>query len=413
MELLLITMRWPHAEVTEFLDEEIRYLAEHFNTITVAPLRPRGPLTAQLPAGVVVDHSLADHLVHSHHFPSRSSRILTAAGRAIPPSPWGFGFSRGDLVRDGMQRSWIRRALLGRADSRSVSLWASSRQAPSIAYTFWLGAATVGLRQAWPTVRLVSRVHGGDLFAEAHHWSSIPFQEAALNSADLVASVSENGHAYLASKFPDMTHRLAWRRLGIPDLGGLAIPSRRAAIRMISASSIDANKRVLLIAEVALWLARSGHAVEWTHLGDGRGRAGVEQAMANRPETLVVNLRGHVPLVEAHREMRLGEHDVFVNLSLSEGAPVSLMEAQCVGLPVVATAVGGTPEVVPRQWNELVSPTAGVRDIAESVLRAAARPDQQRDERRRFWSQNYDADATYSAWASELRRLASEGRTDA
>lgn len=409
MYLLLVTSRWPHAAVPEFLDDEIAHLARHFDRIVVAPMRPRGPLTARLPDQVEVDLSLADHLVRSRLYRSRSLRGLTVMARAAQTNPAGVGFSRSDLLADGRQRSWIRRALLNRADTKSVAQWAAARRPPNLAYTFWLGAATVGLRQGWPDVSLVSRAHGGDLFSEAHHWASIPYQRAALESADLIASVSDRGRAYLARKYPDIAPKLTWRRLGIPDIGGPAIPAGSTSLRLLSASSIDANKRVLLIAEVAISLARSGHAVRWTHLGDGPSKGAVERATAECPGNLVVDLRGQVPLQEVHQQLTSGGYDVFINLSLSEGAPVSLMEAQCVGLPVVATAVGGSPEVVPAALNELARREASLADLRAAVLRASSRPPEEAQLRRDHWARNYDAVFNYAAWAAELAGLARSG----
>jgi glycosyltransferase involved in cell wall biosynthesis len=112
-----------------------------------------------------------------------------------------------------------------------------------------------------------------------------------------------------------------------------------------------------------------------------------------------------VPTEVVHRELRSGNHDVFINRSLSEGSPVSLMEAQCVGMPVVATAVGGSPEVAPPELNELVSAAAGTTTVAQAILRAYVRPDAEGAARRDHWARNYRADTVYPAWAQELREL--------
>jgi glycosyltransferase involved in cell wall biosynthesis len=409
VELLLITTRWPHGAVTEFLDDEIHHLVRSFDRVVVAPLRPLGPLAAGLPRAMTVDYSLAQHLERTRLMPGYPSRRLTAAVRASRPNRDGCGITRTDLIRDWRRGSWLRESLLGRADSASVAAWAVRADPPDIAYTFWLGAATVGLRAAWPGVPLVSRVHRSELYAEAHGWQSIPFQAASVRSVDLLAAVSEDGRAYLAGRYPGAVDKIVVRRLGVRDLGSPASHATSGALRILSASSITPIKRVRFILEVAQTLAKSGREVEWTHLGDGPGRAEVEEALDEAPASLSVHLSGHVPLEQVYRELQSGAHDVFLNLSLSEGAPVSLMEAQCVGLPVVATAVGGTPEVIPAGLNELVSPNDPASVICEAVLRASRRPPGEALERRRRWAQHYDADVNYAAWADELGRLASHG----
>ncbi len=352
-----------------------------------------------------VDYTLAQHLERTRLKCSHSSRRLTAAVRGARPNRHGFGFSAGDLVADWRNRAWIRSSLIGRSNSTSVANWAARLPAPDVAYTFWLSPATVGLRDAWPDVPLVSRVHGGDLYPAQHGWRSIPFQEAAARSVDRLATVSLDGRENLVGRFPELASRIVVRRLGIVDLGGPAPRSRRGAMRLLSASSIDQNKRVPLIWDVACELARSGSEVEWTHYGDGPGRAELDQLVGSGPRQLTVAIKGHVPAEVVHRELRSGNHDVFINLSLSEGAPVSLMEAQCVGMPVVATAVGGTPEVAPARFNELVSAEDGVSTLAQAILRAYARPAEEGAARRDHWARNYRADDVYPAWAQELREL--------
>lgn len=47
--------------------------------------------------------------------------------------------------------------------------------------------------------------------------------------------------------------------------------------------------------------------------------------------------------------------DVFINLSTNEGVPVSIMEAISFDIPIVATDVGGTSEIVTDETGILVS----------------------------------------------------------
>jgi glycosyltransferase involved in cell wall biosynthesis len=70
----------------------------------------------------------------------------------------------------------------------------------------------------------------------------------------------------------------------------------------------------------------------------------------------------------------LGLMDVFVLPSLSEGMPLVLLEALALGRPVVATAVGGIPEVVEHEISGLLVPAGNHDDLAAGCLRVMADP---------------------------------------
>ena len=66
--------------------------------------------------------------------------------------------------------------------------------------------------------------------------------------------------------------------------------------------------------------------------------------------------------------------DLFVLPSRQEGLPVVLMEATSVGMPIVATAVGGVPQVLTDGVDGLVVPPDSPGDLADAVGRLAADP---------------------------------------
>ncbi len=77
-------------------------------------------------------------------------------------------------------------------------------------------------------------------------------------------------------------------------------------------------------------------------IGDGPERARLESLVHER------DLGGRVSLAGYRRDVRalLPGLDLYVNSSIFEGVSLTILEAMAAGLPVVATAVGGTPEVV-------------------------------------------------------------------
>ena len=60
--------------------------------------------------------------------------------------------------------------------------------------------------------------------------------------------------------------------------------------------------------------------------------------------------------------------DVFALPSLAEGLPMALLEAMTLGTPVVATAVGGVPEVVEDEWNGRLVPARDPRALADACV---------------------------------------------
>src|SRR5439155_6738364 len=60
--------------------------------------------------------------------------------------------------------------------------------------------------------------------------------------------------------------------------------------------------------------------------------------------------------------------------SLAEGLPNAVMEAMAAGLPVVATAVGGTPELVIPGETGLLAPPGAAAELAEALLEVLADP---------------------------------------
>jgi L-malate glycosyltransferase len=66
--------------------------------------------------------------------------------------------------------------------------------------------------------------------------------------------------------------------------------------------------------------------------------------------------------------------DIFLTTSVSDGTPVSILEAMASGLPCIATAVGGIPEWIENQVTGLLIRPGASEQVAEAILTLARDP---------------------------------------
>jgi glycosyltransferase involved in cell wall biosynthesis len=90
-------------------------------------------------------------------------------------------------------------------------------------------------------------------------------------------------------------------------------------------------------------------------------------SIKNKRQGLKVILHGYVSnqtLINFYQKQQV---DLFVNVSSSEGLPVSIMEALSFGIPVIATDVGGTSELVSDKVGELISSTFTTESLGQNI----------------------------------------------
>jgi glycosyltransferase involved in cell wall biosynthesis len=115
---------------------------------------------------------------------------------------------------------------------------------------------------------------------------------------------------------------------------------------------------------------------------------------------------GHVPAAEALSRLR-----VFVLSSHMENAPMALLEAMAAGIPVVATEVGGVPEIVGDGTAQLVPPgdDAALAEAVARLLDDPALARQQAEAARRLVEERFSADANAEATLALYERLVAGG----
>lgn len=116
---------------------------------------------------------------------------------------------------------------------------------------------------------------------------------------------------------------------------------------------------IAAVAEVV----KKGQKVIYAIMGEGQERARLEKQISDLGLSKQVFLTGHVDNAAQY----LKAFDIFMLVSVSEGLAYVIIEAGMAGLPVVATAVGGIPELVDDMKSGLLIQPRKPTEIAKSI----------------------------------------------
>lgn len=138
--------------------------------------------------------------------------------------------------------------------------------------------------------------------------------------------------------------------------------------RLVPIKDVDTFLRAVPIVRERLAAAR------FSVVGDGECRAALEEAACHLGLQGIVHFHGWRRDLEAV----FGDLDVVVNCSRNEGTPVALIEAMAAGRPVVATAVGGTPDLLGGGRRGILVEPGDPAALAAGILEVLSRPEEAR-----------------------------------
>ncbi|KJL26327.1 Glycosyl transferases group 1 [Microbacterium azadirachtae] len=398
--LLLLTHQYPYdAGDAAFVRNEIEALASAFDKVLVVSLTAPAVARLALPRNVRYLGAVGTIT------PARAARGLRHPRRAARALRVFLGEGARSLTQ---MRSDVIASLCGAwfASHPAINQALASAQ-PLTVYSFWGVDIAYVLPWLRPRARRIAvRVHRYDLDERTAGYR--PLRRAVLGAADVVLTIAESGRDYLRDRAPYIAPgRIVIRRLGIPSQPEVEPRTQPAdAIQLVSCSSVIALKRVDRILDTAAELARAGERVSWTHFGDGplfealRAKA---VALTSEIPSLSVELRGRVPAAQVLEHHRVNHPAVFINLSTIEGIPVSAMEAACFGIPIVATDVGSTYELVGEALGSgiLVNPDDDIETVVSAVRTILAEPT--RFDSKRVWAERFDAAINSTAAATSVK----------
>lgn len=372
--LVLFTNYFPYYRGEEYLETELPYLAERFKRIVVVPVMYERTMarTRDLPGGVVV---VPIHMPSST--PARAGHVVTNASQAARSGLMSRTGSPGHPLRSLLDWYFTTRGLEFWKRARPAILAAIGESDDIVIYSYWLfvtALEAVLLRRELGdrVVLAVSRAHRYDVMKDANALDFLPQRRLLVSMLDRVHPVSERGVRTLLEDVPDLENKISVRRLGVAEPGGVGPRAHRPRLELISCSSLKPVKRVSLLVDALAQVHERGVPFRWIHFG-GAGQE-LRRLHAHASRLLPAgsfSLKGHVANKELLDYYARSSASLFINVSTSEGVPVSIMEAMAHSIPALATRAGDTDRLVTEGRDGWLLPVAidaaEIADVLERV----------------------------------------------
>lgn len=405
-KLVLFTGGFPFGGVETFLETEIVYLARGFSQVIIIPVNPPKGMIRELPSNCTVQPLYipegmglklpALRFIFSRLF-RRELHILHRL--------YGKSLSRGIL--NTMLVSLARASVIKKAAEKHAA-----NSETTCFYSYWCDDTALALallKRDFPSLPVCCRMHRWDIYFEENVHGYLPYRHFISGNLDRIVSISRDGIDYAIKTWkigPGATRKLTLSRLGVRK--GITPGMEMPANLLVSCSNLIPVKRVHLIAEALSTITDT--PVHWVHFGDGREMGQVKNITEKKfPPGITFRSMGRTANSRVLEWYVANRPRLFINVSSSEGIPVSIMEAMSHSIPVAATDVGGTGEIVNRENGILLSADPCVEEI-RNAIRYFFRMSP--DEYKRYayaayatWNEEYNAEKNYTKFVTEIRTL--------
>lgn len=266
---------------------------------------------------------------------------------------------------------WVRQARLARGLFAYVTSLATSPVElvhihAATRGSFWRKAVFAAIARRFG-VPVVLHLHGSEMkaFYVAQPAPVKRMIVGQLEAAARVVALSESWRRFVAEIAPRAKTSVVPNAV---DIGDVAPLRARPARQILFLGRVGVRKGVFDLLPAFAAARDINGGLELTIAGDGAiARAKREAERLGVADH--VDLRGWVGPQE--REALFSRADIFVLPSRNEGLPMSVLEAMARGLPVIATPVGGLPELIEDGVNGLLVPPGDPQALARAILKLA------------------------------------------
>lgn len=410
--LILVTQEFPYSKREPFLELEMQYLEKEFDKIfifsqcqdttverttgnnvfvcTIPQIPPKEnkglvKLLLKESFGTICSDFFLDVLLNFRYYLKQPLKMLKLLSKKV---------FRGHYIRN-----YIRSTLKLEENENYYY------------YSYWLDTPAYAgglLSLKINNLKVFSRAHRYDIYYSQNEFQYIPLRQAIAKRLNRIFVISKDGQEYLIRKSHIPQNKVHVHRLGVNKSLKPSLKSQDGVFRIYSCSFLADVKRIWLIID-ALSLIDS-IKVEWLHIGGGESLARYEQLAKQKLSSnhfVTYRIIGDVPNSEIKNFYTEQAVDLFINVSWSEGIPVTMMDAFSFKVPVIATNVGGVAEIVNDENGILLPPNPTPEEIRTEITRFAnydfATKQKYRECAFNTWNTLYNAERNYLNFIEQMK----------
>ncbi len=406
--LILLTTSYPFGKNKEtFLETEIEFLGKRFDKIFIVATKPDSLLKRAVPMNTIVykfsDENIIWRLVLI--FLKNGMPIIKSVIYEIPKitkikDKW-------ILKRFSLLLKYIFKAFLIKDYIRKRVLTDNCQY---LIYSYWFNGAALAaglIENTNPDIKTISRLHNWDLYPEYNKYDYSPFLQLKANLLDRLYFISKHGKNYFEKEYKK-SEKFKISRLGTCNHSYVPATKKSSSFHIVSCSALHPVKRVDLIIRSLSIIDEI--EIKWTHLGGGDLFEELNMLASKQlggKKNINFKIVGNISNSEVINFYENNYVDLFLNTSISEGVPVSIMEAMSFGIPVIATNVGGTSEIVNSSCGILLDKNCTISDTKSGIIKMYNEYNNFafRENAHNNWLQNFNAEINYKQFAEEISEL--------
>lgn len=255
--------------------------------------------------------------------------------------------------------------------------------------------------------QFITRTHQYDLYTESIPTGYHPFKYAMDKNLDKIVFIAEHGRQYYLEKYGfNSGEKYALYHLGTKDYGKSNPYVKRDEIVLASCSSVIPRKRVNYIVEALSQIDTV--KIKWVHFGTGELFEDLKKQakdLLDKKDNISYELMGYTKHDDIMKYYKENSIDAFVMVAVSEGNPVSVMEAMSFGIPVISYNICNMPNMVIGN-GLLIDEKASPKELAECIEKFSGFDDETiskfRQTSRDIWERDYNQEINNKKFIEEV-----------